>query len=214
MEGYREIERFSNKKIKISIVENISTKTKNILKMYPTHAILELETDWLNKLRGNPNCRVPKIVKSLDRELLLEYISGDTLLKELIAGPMFKINILAGALAKYLKSFYESSGGYIIDNINLNGYIFRGGLLNGFDFVNTSEGELGEMASEVIAEVLCTIELPDIRKQMFIREFLRVYGGTVLTYKQKILVILTKKLAESKIKDVTVEELFKIIGKC
>lgn len=214
MEGYNEIERFSNKKVKISIVENISTKTKNILKLYPNHAILELEMDWFQKLRGNTNCRVPKVVKAIDRELLLENVGADTLLKDITEGAMFKINMLAGALARYLKSFHEVSGGYVLDEINLNGYIFRGGLLNGFDFVTARIGEESELASETIAEILCNTNLPDIRKQMFIREFLRVFGGTVLQYKQQILNTMEKKISEQGIHDVTVEELFKIVGKC
>lgn len=214
MEGYKEIERFNNKKVKISIVENISTKTKNVLKMYPNHAILELEMDWLQKLRGNPNCRVPKVIKAVEREMLLEYVSGDTLLKELTEGAMFKTNMLAGALARYLKAFHEASGGYVLDDINLNGYIFRGGALVGFDFVGARLGEIGDLASEVIAEILCTLNIPDIRKQMFIREFLRVFGGTVLNYKQKTTELMANKLSDLGAKDVTVEELFKIVGKC
>lgn len=214
MEGYKEIERFSNKKVKISIVENISTKTKNVLKMYPNHAILELEMNWLQKLHGNPNCRVPKVIKAIERELLLEYISGDTLLKELTEGAMFKINMLAGSLARYLKAFHEVSGGYVLDDINLNGYIFRGGLLNGFDFVGARLGDQSELAAEVIAEVLCVLNIPDIRKQMFIREFLRVFGGTVLNYKQRTIELMEIKLSDLGITDVTAPELFKIVGKC
>ena len=214
MEGYKEIERFSNKKVKISIVENISTKTKNVLKMYPNHAILELEMDWLQKLRGNPNCRAPKVIKAIEREMLLEYVSGDTLLKELTEGAMFKTNMLAGSLARYLKAFYEASGGYVLDDINLNGYIFRGGVLYGFDFVGARPGEESDLAAEVIAEILCTLNIPDIRKQMFIREFLRVFGGTVLNYKQKTTELMANKLSDLGVSDVTVEELFKIVGKC
>lgn len=213
MENYSELERFADKKVKISIVENISTKTKNILKLYPNNAVLKIEMDWLQKLRSSNNVRVPKVIQAVDRELLLEYISGRTVLQELVDGPMFKINMVAGALARYFKAFYIESEGNVIDNINLNCYILRGGQMNGFDFVEVHGGDEGVFAVETISEILVNLKISDIRKQMFVREFLRVFGGSVLQYKDQIKTMMADKIERYGVKGYTVDELYKVVGK-
>lgn len=213
MEGYREIERFNEKSVKISIVENVTNKIRNIIKLYPNHAILEIEVRWLQKFAKSTTVRVPKVIRSEDRELLLEYISGRTLLQELIDGAMFKVNMMAGALARYLKAFYVESKGYVFDEMNLHGYVMRGGLLSGMDFVTARPGSEDELAAETIASVLVDTRISDVRKQLFIREFLRIFGGTVLQYKTHTQELMADKIKRYDVKGTTLEELYKIIGK-
>lgn len=213
MEGYREIERFNEKRVKISIVESIASGVKNIVKIYPSSTLLKVETAWLQKFAKNATVRVPKVIRTDDHEILLEYISGRTLLQELIDGAMFKVNMLAGLFAKYIKAFFEESGGYVFDEMNLHGYIMRGGLLNGFDFVSARPGVVEELPAETIATVLVDTRISDNRKQLFIREFLRVFGGSVLAYKERTLALMKDKIDRYGVKDVTVDELYKIVGK-
>lgn len=213
MEGYREIERFNEKRVKISVVESVSSGVKNIVKLYPNSVALRAETVWLQKFAKSPTVRVPKIIRAEDHEILLEYISGRTLLQELIDGAMFKVNMLAGLLARYERAFFEESGGYVFDEMNLHGYIMRGGLLNGFDFVSARPGVIEELPSETVATVLVDTRISDVRKQLFIREFMRIFGGSVLQYKERILALMKDKINRYGVKGVTVDELYKIVGK-
>lgn len=214
MEGYRELDRFTSRSNKVSIVEKVDTKTQYILKLYPNHLLLEKELRVLRSLQGK--LRVPKIIKATDRELLLEYSGGRTVLQELIDGPMFKVNMLAGSFATYLKELAESTRG-ALEEVSLCNYNMKGSLIYGYDFVSLDEkdeldqDEYENMIADVMASVLLEKRINDMRKSIFIREFLRNIGFTTLYLKDRCINRLNVIIAQEKL-DEDAESVFKKIG--
>lgn len=214
MEGYRELDRFTSRSNKVSIVEKVDTKTQYILKLYPNHLLLEKELRVLRSLQGK--LRVPKIIKATDRELLLEYSGGRTVLQELIDGPMFKVNMLAGSFATYLKELAESTHG-ALEEVSLCNYNMKGSLIYGYDFVSLDEkdeldqDEYENMIADVMASVLLEKRINDMRKSIFIREFLRNIGFTTLYLKDRCINRLNVIIAQEKL-DEDAESVFKKIG--
>ncbi len=214
MEGYRELDRFTSRSNKVSIVEKADTKTQYILKLYPNHMLLEKELRVMRFLQGK--LRVPKVVKATDRELLLEYVNGRTVLQELIDGPMFKVNMLAGSFATYLKELAEITQG-VLEEVILCNYIMKGSLIYGYDFVTLDEGdkldqgEYEDMIADVVSSVLLEKRIIDMRKSIFIREFLRNIGFTPLYLKERCIKRLNKMISQEKL-DENAESVFKKIG--
>lgn len=214
MDGYRELDRFTSRNNKVSIVEKVDTKTKYILKLYPNHMLLEKELRVMRSVQGK--LRIPKVIKATDRELLLEFVNGRTVLQELIDGPMFKVNMLAGSFAKYLKELAEETHG-ALEEVSLCNYIMKGSIIYGYDFVTLDEGdtldqgEYEDMIADVIALVLLEKRIVDMRKSVFVREFLRNIGFTTLYLKDRCINRLNKLIAQYKL-DEDAESMFKKIG--
>ena len=210
MDGYKDIERFSAGVSKVAFVEKVENKERYLLKIYPNHYCLVADMEMIRSLEGK--FRVPKIIKASDRELLMENIVGRTVGQELEDGPMFKIQMLAGNFLQMLKSFHEVTEGAVIERINFHSYVVKVAIIYAFDFVEVSEhGELDDMIAETIAEVLIDSKIADMRKALFVREFMRVNGTPILQYKDKCLALLKKYIEEYGL-DETPEELFRKVG--
>lgn len=214
MEGYRELDRFMSRNNKLSIVEKVDTKTKYILKLYPNHMLLEKELRVMRSVQGK--LRTPKVIKATDRELLLEFVGGRSVLQELIDGPMFKVNMLAGSFAKYLKDLAEISHG-ALEEVALCNYSMKGAFIYGYDFVTLDEsdeldnGEYEDMIAYVLASVLLEKKIVDMRKSIFIREFLKNLSLTPLYLKERCINKLKLIIAQENL-DENAEDIFKKIG--
>ena len=210
MDGYKDIERFTAHQSKVAFVEKTENKERYILKIYPNHYCLVSDMEHIRSYEGK--IRTPKIIKASDREMLMENIQGRTLGQELIDGPMFKINMMAGNFLKWLKDFYTITEGSIIEKIGLHCYIVKSTNIYAFDFVDVAEkGEFDDMLAELVAEVLLNDKISDMRKSMFVRELMRVNGTPILKYKEKCLALLDGYIKEREL-DVTAEELFRKVG--
>ena len=211
MDGYKDIERFSAGVCKVAFVEKTENKERYLLKIYPNHYCLVADMERIRSFEGT-KFRVPKIIKASDREMLMENVAGRTVGQELVDGPMFKIQMLAGNFLKVLKEFYEVTEGAVIDRINFNSYIMKVALIYSFDFVEVSEkGDFDDMVAETIAEVLIDEKIADMRKALFVREFMRVNETPILKYKDKCLKLLEKYIEEYGM-DETPESLFRKVG--
>jgi|GEM_PF-4172977 hypothetical protein len=210
MDGYRDIERFTAHQSKVAFVEKVENKERYILKIYPNHYCLVSDMEHIRSYEGK--IRVPKIIKASDREMLMENITGRTLGQELIDGPMFKINMIAGYFLKWIKDFHEATEGAIIEKISFHSYIVKSTNIYAFDFVDVEEkGDIDDMIAEVIAEILLDEKISDVRKSMFVREFMRVNETPILKYKEKCIARLQNYIKEYGI-DETAEGLFRKVG--
>lgn len=213
MNGYRTISRLNEMPVGIYIVENINDGSRYILKHYPSVSAKNAELYWFDKLTSSKDIRISKVVKSDDLDILIEYSGGNTLLHDIATGPIFRLSVLAEFLARYIKAFYRESGGFVLDEMDLSGYIQKGGLFIAFDFVSARMGLENELISEAVASVLVNRNIADNRKQIFIRELVKAFGGTVIQYKNDILKLVKDKLDRSPATGVTAEGLYKLIGK-
>lgn len=213
MNGYRTINRLNEMPIGIYMVEKIDDGSTYILKHYTSAAAKNTEQYWFDKFADNKSIRVNKVVKSEDLDILIEYTGGNTLLHDIATGPIFRLKVLAEFLERHLKNFYRESGGFVLDEMDLSGYIQKGGLFTAFDFTSARKGEESELVSETIATVLVNSSIADNRKQIFIREFVNDFGGSVIQYKDDVLRLLKDKLDRYNKKGVTAEKLYKLIGK-
>lgn len=213
MKGYRTISRLNEMPVGIYMVENIDDGDRYILKHYPSVSAKNAELYWFDKLMGNKNFHISKVIKNDDQDILIEYSGGNTLLHDIAKGPIFRLSVLAEFLARYLKAFYSESGGFVLDEMDLSGYIQKGGLFIAFDFVSARMGLENELVAEVVASVLVNRNIADNRKQIFIRELVKAFGGTVIQYKTEILRLTRDKLDRSPTIGITAEGLYKLIGK-
>lgn len=213
MNDYRIINRLNEMPVGIYLVENNENGGKYILKRYPSVTAKNAEMYWFGKLCSSKAMHLNKIIKIEELEILIEYMGGNTLLQDIAEGPLFRLKILAEYLASYLKEFYSVSNGFVLDEMDLSGYIQKGGLFIVFDFVSARKGEETELASETIATILVNSSIADNRKQIFIREFVNAFGGSVIQYKNEVLRLLKDKLDRYPTRGATAERLYKLIGK-
>ncbi len=213
MNDYRIIKQLNEMPVGIYLIENTENGGRYILKRYPSATAKNAELYWFDKLCGSKAMNLNKIIKTEELEIIIEYMGGNTLLQDIAEGPLFRLKVLAEYLARYLKEFYSVSNGFVLDEMDLCGYIQKGGLFIVFDFVSARKGEYAELASETIATVLANSSIADNRKQIFIREFVNAFGGSVIQYKDDVLRLLKDKLDRHPKNGATAERLYKLIGK-
>ena len=166
MLGCKEINGVHAKKCKIHLVEK--TGTKYYLLVYASHDACEMQYNMLSLLRLR-GVRVPKVVQRTEDEVLLDFVEGKTLYEELVQGPVFKVTLLAQALAKVLVGFVQAIPDKRMGNIDLRSHIVRGTSLVSMDFDCILTGNLAEEVADAICSILCEKDVPQDRKKTFIK---------------------------------------------
>lgn len=166
MVGCKEISGLHAKKCKILLVEKQGTKY--FLLVYANKDACEMQYNTLSALRMR-GVKVPKVVQRTDDEVLLDFVDGKTLFEELSQGPVFKVGLLAQALAKVLVAVTAAMPGRRIGNVDLRAHIVRGTSLVSMDFDCVLNGTLAEEVADAICSVLCERDVPQDRKKTFIK---------------------------------------------
>jgi len=173
MLGCKEISGLHAKKCKILLVEK--QNTKYYLLAYATKDACEMQYNMLSLLRLR-GVKVPKVVQRTDDEVLVDYVEGKTLYEELSQGPVFKVTLLAQALAKILTGFVAAIPDKRIGNVDLRSYIVKGTSLVAMDFDCVLTGTLADEVADAVCSVLSEKDVPESRKAPFVKAMVQACG--------------------------------------
>lgn len=152
----------------------------------------EKEKKILEELYGK-GVKVPRVLYTSKSAIIMEYISGDTLIERI---ELLEKNNLSGkyeisAVALFFKEFYEAIKGRIHWDINFSNFIFHEENLWGVDFEDVKEGEKETDIGRFVAFLMTYSPAFTDWKLNFLREFYSKIKENMQIDKHKIRTAMT-----------------------